>query len=302
MNKRDHRRGVLLMVGATACWASAGVGVRNLQLTDSWEITFWRSLFMMLFILVVLIVQYGGATWERIKAVGWPGIAVGALWALMYTCYILALGRTTVANALVLSSLAPFATAVAGSLFLHERVPARTWLAMSVAIVGIVMMFVESMQTSGASGNLIALVIPVAFACNVIIVRKTQAHVDMIPTLVWAGLISTVLTGPLAWPFQATSFDLAVLAGMGVVQLGLGCLLLLAATPKLPAAELGLLTLLETLFGTTATWIFVGEHPHRLALIGGLMVIGSLLINELIALRMKLPMKSGSRASALERG
>jgi drug/metabolite transporter (DMT)-like permease len=196
MNPREHRRGVLLMVGATCCWASAGILVRNLSFTNGWEITFWRSLFMTLFILAVLVVRYRSSTWSRIKAVGGPGMVVGALWALMYICFILALAHTTVANVLVLSSLSPFATALAGRLFLSERVLRRTWLAMGAALMGIVMMFVESINSGGLGGNLIALAIPLAFACNIVILRRTHAHIDTVPTLVWSGLFSMIAAAP----------------------------------------------------------------------------------------------------------
>jgi drug/metabolite transporter (DMT)-like permease len=285
---REHRRGVLLMVGATCCWASAGILVRNLSITNGWEITFWRSLFMTLFILGVLVFQYRASTWSRIKAVGGPGMVVGALWALMYICFILALANTTVANVLVLSSLSPFATALAGKLFLSERVAGRMWLAMAAAVVGIVMMFIESINSGGLSGNLIALAIPLAFACNIVILRRTHAHIDTVPTLVWSGLFSMAAAAPFALPMQATTFDLSLLMIMGVMQLGLGCLLMLAAAPRLAAAELGLLAVLETVFGTLSTWLVVGEHPDRTALAGGLIVIAALVANELIALRTRM--------------
>jgi drug/metabolite transporter (DMT)-like permease len=112
--RQAHRRGALLMAGATLCWAMAGMLVRNLDLEDSWEITFWRSLFMTAFILGVLALRYRGATFQRIRAVGLPGFIAGALWALMYVCFILALGYTTVANVLVLASVTPFTSALLG--------------------------------------------------------------------------------------------------------------------------------------------------------------------------------------------
>ena len=173
MNAREHRRGVLLMVGATSCWATAGILVRNMRLTDGWELTFWRSLFMTLFVLGILLVQYRARRGSGSTRSGRPGMLVGALWALMYICFILALGRTTVANVLVLSSFSPFASALMGRLFLHERVPGRIWLAMAAAVVGIVLMFMEAINTGGLGGNLIALVIPLAFACNIVILRKS---------------------------------------------------------------------------------------------------------------------------------
>jgi drug/metabolite transporter (DMT)-like permease len=299
---REHRRGVLLMVGATACWSLAGILVRNMRLTDGWEMTFWRSLFMTAFVLAVLVRQYGTSTWSRIKAVGTPGIMVGALWALMYICFILALGHTTVANVLVLSSLAPFAAALTGRIFLHERVPGRIWFAVAAAVIGVVLMFVEAVNTGGLLGNLIAMVIPFAFAFNVVILRKTQAHVDMIPTLVWSGVFSMAATLPFALPMEAVALDLALLAIMGIVQLGIGCLLMLAATPRLSAAELGLLAVLETLFGTLSTWLVVGEHPGHMALLGGAIVIAALVVNELLAMRARALTASEREAATAQAG
>jgi drug/metabolite transporter (DMT)-like permease len=302
MTARDHRRGVLLMIGATACWSTAGILVRSMQLTDSWEQTFWRSLFMTLFVLGVLIFQYRGAEWQRIKAVGRPGMLVGALWALMYVCFLFAVGRTTVANVLVLSSLSPFTSALMGKLFLHELIPSRIWCAMAAALLGIVLMFIESIHSGGFTGNLIALIIPVAFACTLVILRKTHAHIDMIPTLVWSGVFSMAATIWLALPLQPTTLDLSLLAIMGVVQIGLGSLLMLAAAPRLAAAEIGLLTVLETVFGTLSTWLVVGEHPGRVALLGGSIVVAALVINELIALRTRMLTATETEAASVQTG
>lgn len=275
------------MVGATLCWASAGILVRNMDLRDSWEITFWRSLFMTLFICAVLLGQYGTAAWARLRAVGMPGVAAGALWALMYICFILALGHTTVANVLVLSSIAPFIAALLGALFLHERIPLRTWLTMLAAFAGICIMFVDSLGRGALIGNLIALVIPIAFGVNVVILRRTHSHVDMLPTLVLSGLFSMAVALPFAWPLEPTTRDLGLLTVMGIVQLGLGVLLMIRATPHLSAAEIGLLAVLETIFGTLSTWLVVGERPSTVALIGGAAVILALMANELLALRRR---------------
>ena len=89
---------------------------------------------------------------------------------------------------------------------------------------------------------------------------------------------------------------------MGVVQLGLGSLLMLAAAPRLRAAEIGLLAVLETVFGTLSTWLVVGEHPGRLALLGGLIVVAALVINELIALRTRMMTASETEAAVTQTG
>jgi drug/metabolite transporter (DMT)-like permease len=280
-----HRRGVVLMLGATLCWATAGMLVRNMDLRDSWEITFWRSLFMTVVIGCVLVYQYRSATLARFLAVGRSGVITGALWALMYVCFILALGRTTVANVLVLSAVAPFSSALLGRIVLAERVPGRTWAAMLVAFAGIVIMFVESVGAGALVGNLIALVIPIAFGVNVTLLRRAHAQVDMVPTLVLSGLFSMAATLPLAWPLTPTAKDLGLLAIMGTVQLGLGLVLMMLATPHLAAAEIGLLAVTETIFGTVLTWLAAGEQPGALTLAGGGIAIAALVVNELFGLR-----------------
>ena len=273
------------MLGATLCWSTAGMLVRNMDLKDSWEITFWRSLFMTLFITGVLAAQYGRSTMARMRAVGTGGAVAGALWALMYICFIVALGHTTVGNVLVLCSIAPFAAALLGRLVLHERVPLRTWIAIAAAVGGIAVMFIDSVGGGGLVGDLIALVIPFAFAVNVVILRRMHAHIDMLPTLVLSGLFSMAVALPLAWPLGPSAKDLALLAIMGVFQLGTGVLLMIRATPLLAAAEIGLLAVLETIFGTFSTWLVVGERPSDLALAGGLTVVIALVANELLGLR-----------------
>jgi drug/metabolite transporter (DMT)-like permease len=282
-----HRRGVLLMAGATLCWSMAGMLVRSMDLQDSREITFWRSLFMTAFILGVLAVQYGSGTLGRVRAVGVPGFIAGAMWAFMYICFIVALGLTTVANVLVIASITPFTAALLGRLFLHEHIPARTWLAMVAAFGGILLMFVDAMNRGSLLGNLIALTIPFAFAVNVVILRRIEAHIDMIPTLVVSGVLSMAIALPLGLPLEPTAKDLGLLAIMGVLQLGVGVLLMILATPHLAAAEIGLLAVLETIFGTFSTWLVVGERPGTMALLGGAVVIVALVTNELFGMRSR---------------
>lgn len=284
---RDHRIAVLLMIGATLCWASAGVLVRNMHVTDGWEITFWRSLFMTIFLGSWLALRHRGSVIAKVRAVGLPGLISAALLTAMYIGFILALSQTTVANTLVVTSSAPFFSALFGSLALRERVAGRTWLAMAVATSGIVLMFVESLSGEGWKGMLLALVVPVAFGANVVILRKMHASVDMIPGILLSGVLSMAVTLPMALPFEVNGPDLGLLALMGAVQLGLGCVLMVIASKHLSAAEIGLTSILEIVFGTLSVWLLVGEQPGSAALAGGMMVIGALAANQLVAVRAR---------------
>jgi len=168
---------------------------------------------------------------------------------------------------------------------LRERVSAQTGLAMIAAFIGIVVMFVGAVSHDRWIGALIAVVIPVAYGLNVALLRKMHATVDMIPAILLAGLLSIAVALPFALPFEATGRDFMLLAIMGSVQVGLGCVLMTIASRHLASAEMGLLSILETVFGILLTWALVGEQPSGAALAGGVLVICALAINQFIRLR-----------------
>ncbi len=278
-----HRRAVLMMIAAALCWSTGGLLVRQVSIASAWEIVFWRSLAMSLFVAATLAIMHGRRAGAAIAAVGRPGLLSGALLAGTFFFFIASITRTTVANTFVLMSVSPFLAALAGRALLRERVPARTWLAMSVAFAGIVVMFADSLDTGRFAGNLLALGVSCCFALNVTMLRRFRAHADMLPTVMLAGVFSFVPAFFLAGTFTAAAHDVAVLTFMGVVQLGTGCLLMTAASRYLSATELGLLALLEPILGPLWVWALMGERPGAAALAGGVIVLCAVLANELFA-------------------
>ena len=276
-----HRRGVVLMIGAGLCWSTGGILIRSAALTDPWEIVFWRSVFLVIFMIGVLALWHRSKVFGKIAEVGIPGVLAGALLASTFFFFIFSVTRNTVANTLVLMSVSPFFVAVFGRIFLRERLPLRTWAAIAVALLGIGLMFSEGLDSGRTLGNLLALGVPVAFGLNVVILRRTHASVSMAPAILLAGIFSLLVSLPLAWPLTPTVLDFVVLGIMGWVQLGLGCVLLTLAARYLSAGEIGLLALLETTLGPVWVWVGLGERPSDLALAGGGVVIGALLMNGL---------------------
>lgn len=271
------------MLIAPVCWSTGGLFVRLLSIRDAWEIVFWRSLFMALFVAVTLAIMHRGRLPRAVLAVGWPGLLAGSFLAGQFFLFIASLTRTTVANTFVLMSISPFLAALAAKAFLRERVPLRTGIAMAVAFAGIVIMFADSLDAGRLAGNLLAIGVSVLFALNVTVLRKVHATVDMLPMVMIAGVLSIAVAFPLALPLQASPADLVILAIMGCVQLGTGCLLLVAASRHLTATELGLLALLEPILGPLWVWVLLGENPGGLALAGGAIVLSAVIANALYA-------------------
>lgn len=278
-----HSRAIVFMVVAAICWSSGGFLVRQLSIVDAWEIVFWRSLFMTLFVAGVLIAIHRRSMPRAVLDAGVPGLLAGAFLAGTFFFFIGSLTRTTVANTNILMSVSPFLAALAARVILKEPVPARTWAAMLVAFAGIVVMFAQSADAGRLTGNLLALGVSCCFAAQITVLRKFHATVDMLPQVMIAGLLSAAVAVVLAPPFAATSRDLTILALMGCVQLGTGCLLATAASKHLSATELGLLALLEPILGPIWVWVLMSEHPGTATLVGGAIVLAAVFANEAFA-------------------
>ncbi|MBI3709726.1 MAG: DMT family transporter [Proteobacteria bacterium] len=273
-------KGVMLMLGAEFCWSTGGILVRNVTDTPPMQTVFWRAAMMTIFLCAVLAVQYRGRSVAAIRAVGRAGILAGAFLAVPFVFFVLAVNLTTVANTQVIIAVAPFFTALWGRLLLAEAVPTRTWLAMTVALAGIGLMFADSLADGDMIGNIVALAIPIALSSSVLVLRRAGPKVDMLPMVFIAGLIAATVSLPFALPLVASAHDLGVIAVMACLQVGLGSILMTLAVPYLSAAEVGLLLLVESILGPAWVWIFLGERPSDLALVGGLVVLGSLVANE----------------------
>lgn len=275
-----HRSAVLLMLLVTLLWSSAGVVTRHLDAARGFEITFWRSAFNALALVAILGLMRGRALLAAMRSAAvW---ASGVCWAVMFTAFMVALSLTTVANVLVTMSLSPLFTALLARVVLQQPIPARTWWAIAVAGAGIAWMF--GGQLGGPlAGVLVALGVPLAAAANWCLLQRVGQGRDMLPAVLIGALISMAVTLPLAWPMQASAHDLGLLAGLGVFQLALPCLLAVRLTRELPGHQLALLAQAETLLGVLWAWLFAGEHPGSAALIGGSLVLAALIANEALA-------------------
>jgi len=290
--KLTHSRAVLLMIAITLMWSIAGVVTRHLESARSFEVTFWRSFFTLLSLLVLLPLFQGRAVFSRIRRrFLWLS---GVCWSIMFTAFMLALTMTSVANVLVTMALGPFLTALIARVFIGHRIAPRTWFAIAVAGVGIAWMYGSQLTMGGGiaqfAGTLVALLVPIAAAVNWTVVQRSQAHgekIDLVPAVLVGAAISSLLTLPLAFPFVATPHDIGLLALLGLVQLAIPCVLSVVCARVLKAPEMALLALLEIIFGILLAWAGAGEVPAASVLTGGLLVIGALVANELMGWRQR---------------
>ena len=273
----------------------AGAVTRHLDSAASFEITFWRSAFSGLSLAVILSVMRGLGFWRTLLHAP-PAIWIsGVCWSIMFTAFMVAITLTTVANVLIIMALSPLITALFTRFFLNHRLPLFTWVAIALAAIGIISMFLhQGDETFSVVGSIVSLAVPLAGAVNFTLLQhvglgKTHklaisadqpAH-DMLQAVLIGAILSTLSTLPLALPIQASIHDIGLLSMLGVFQISIPCLLVVRLSRELPAPEISLLAQLEVIFGVTWAWLWAGEYLSTNTLVGGSLVLGALIANEL---------------------
>jgi drug/metabolite transporter (DMT)-like permease len=286
-----HGLAVWTMVGVTALWSMAGVVTRHLEQARSFEVTFWRSFFTVVSLLVILPMWQGWSVWTRLPLRSRYFWFSGLCWSVMFTAFMVALTLTAVANVLITMAVGPLLTALITRVFLGHRLPARTWLAIVLAGIGIAWMYGSQLSLGDPNfllGSLVALCVPIAGSLQWTLVQKSQnegQHLDLVPSVLLGAMLSSLLTLPWSMPFQASAHDVGLLALLGLFQLAIPCALSVLCARVLKAPEVALLALLEIVFGIALAWWGANEAPQLSVLLGGALVLGALLLNEWLGWR-----------------
>ncbi|CAM3656331.1 DMT family transporter [Halomonas sp. AOP12-C2-37] len=290
-NNLSHRQqGLLLTGGGAIIMAPDALLIKVADLPDA-EILMWRGFLSALGFLLIALMRYGRGTLAAYRRCGWTGIAVALLFSLTSCGFVLGNQYTKAGNVLMILASAPLIAAVLSWIILKERLPGRTWLAISLCMVGIAMIALDDVGAGSWVGNAFALMAASTLAINFTLCR-TRPGVDMSPMLVFNGIIVGSVAG-LFWLAGSettlpTVNQLSVVVLLCLIILPCGVTLLQRGPLYLPSAEVGLLLLLEVVLGTLLAWWILKEQPAPVALLGGGLVLGTLLAKGLYERRLEL--------------
>lgn len=191
------------------------------------------------------------------------------------TCFVFSLQHTHAANTLVIIATSPLLAAIMSRLFLKEEVPLKTWVAIVVATGGVFLSLHDGMGRGSLVGEMFASGSALSMACHFTTLRWWKSEYG--PLSIWgAGLLTAVVAGPLAATLTLQQGDIAWVLLLGFVVLPLAFGLMAVGPRYLPAPEVGLLLLGETVLGPVWVWLVLGEQPGRATLAGGALVIMTL--------------------------
>ncbi len=281
-DRRNHLRGLLLCAAGVIVISPDALIIRTVR-TDAWSTVCWRGIFTVVGTLVMLAALSPGhepRAWRPTR----PQVFAGALFAAASVAFVSALYRTDAASVLVIIAAGPLIASVLGRMFLHEPAHVRTWLTGAAVLAGLIVIFGGSLGRGELDGNLLALAGASCFAGYLTISRAARPA-DMTPAIAIGGA-GAALAGLIAGAdLTIGTGDLLLLAMLGIVILPVSLTLITRATHHLPAPEVNLVALLETLLGPLWVWVALGETPSPEVLAGGLLVVGAVTVHSLLALR-----------------
>ncbi|MGB1448081.1 MAG: DMT family transporter [Arenicellales bacterium] len=276
MNSDMRKLAILLMIASSVVISFSGLIVRILEVGPL-VMNFYRGMFLMCAVMVLLVVRYRGATIVRVISVGWSGIIAGIMLAAAAITFLQSLTHTTVANTLFVLAAIPFVTAGLAWIFLKERPNSATLITMVIAFAGIVIMIGEGFTIGAAYGNVMALLTTLSFSIYAVLVRRNR-QVDMLPAILISTLIIMVVVALMRQgELEISRQDLWLCLLWGGVMSGFTSACFIVASRHIVAAELTIFMLLEFALGPVWVWLFVNESPSRWTLVGGALVICAVL-------------------------
>ncbi len=295
---RDNRYmvGVAIALLGGTFLSLSGIMIRNIEAADGWQILFYRSLATFLTIFVFLVFQYRGSIARRFADIGRPGLLAALVLSVGSIFYIMALLNTTVANVVFIIGASPLLAALAGWLFLRERVTRASLAAMFAAILGIGLMFADGLVSGGMLGNVFALCLAIMYVFYLLILRGNR-HVDMMPATCLSGLFTALIVLAFVVDFTVSRHDLVIILALGSIQFGFGFMCLTWSTRFIPAAEVALFSLSEAVLNPIWVWLGVGETPSLYTLAGSAVVLAAVMTYSIMAIRRERAIRVGASAS-----
>ncbi|NOY13235.1 MAG: DMT family transporter [Deltaproteobacteria bacterium] len=252
---------------------------------DVWTLLFWRCLLTGVTTSVLLMIRYRRRFWQSFYAVGKAGLFSAATIVCGSILFVNSLKQTTAANTLIILAATPVISSLLSFLLLKEKIARHTWIAIIICFGGILLIFSGSLKTGLLFGDLLALGATFMWASNLVILRHGR-HVNMIP----ANVLGNLAVVPVAFivggtPLPLTPIDTGYLLLLGGLLLPVSFAIITLSPRYLPAPEVSLILLVETILGPIWVWLFLREVPAPTTLIAGLLILATLICHTLISLR-----------------
>ncbi len=283
-HRATYAKGIAMSAAGMVVISPDGLLIRLVEHAGVWEIVFWRTALTALALAGFLALTRRRRLRAELAGKGGAVLLSSLPLALANFGFVGAMVNTTVANTLVILATMPLFAAVLGWIILGERPAARTWAAIALGVVGVAVIVSGSLGGGSLLGDGLAALTALLHGLNLVLLRRSGL-VSVMPVVTAGSLLAALMALPLALPMRADASDLLALAVLGLLVLPVALTLFLGGTRYIAAAEVALLSLVETVLGPLWAWLGVGEVPARAAFLGGAVVFAAIVLNSVLALR-----------------
>ena len=274
----SRNKAMLLIVTGASFMSFVGLLMRLLETTDGMLILYYRSITLAGMVACVACLRRRQAPLAFLRSLDGTDAMIGLALAFAFTSYVYAMLLTSVASALLLLTLSPFFAAVLGWVWIGERPHRMTWPAMALALVGVALMIGDGFAFGRTPGNLMALVASLSFAVMLVLARRSGRS-DVLGGTFLGGagciLLGAVASIGFGSGIGISWYDLALTLFMGAFTIGIGIALVTWGAGYVPAAEVSLLVLTESVIGPIWPWIILGQAMTLTEIMGGGIVLAA---------------------------
>ena len=282
-NLNSQQKGSLLAFIAVMFITPDSLFIR-LSNIETWGMLFYRGAIPFVVTLIGLLFFYKKNFFKAIFAIGYPGIFYVLSFSICNITFIISIQNTNVANTLVMIAMAPMLSAILGAIFLKEIPDQKTWLAIIITFGAVAYIFQDSIELGNFYGDIFGLITAFGLACNAVIARFAKDR-DLVPSAVIGKLCVAIFALFFVESFALVEKDLIFIPLMCVMCVAIPFVLVTIAPRFIPAEEVNLFFLLETIIGPIWVWLIIKEQPSIEALQGGLVIIITIAIHSFLKLR-----------------
>ena len=282
-NLSSQQKGSLLAFIAVMLITPDSIFIR-LSNIETWGMLFYRGAIPFVVVLIGLIFFYKNNLLKALIGIGYPGIFYVISFSICNITFIISIQNTNVANTLVMIAMAPMLSAILGSIFLKEIPDRKTWIAIIVTLIAVTYIFHDSIEMGNFYGDLFGIITAFGLACNAVIARFAKNR-DLVPSAVIGKLCVAIFAFFFVDTFSLIGTDLIYVPLMCVMCVAIPFVLVTIAPRFIPAEEVNLFFLLETIIGPFWVWLIINEQPSIETIQGGTIIILTIAIHSFFKLK-----------------
>ena len=282
-NLTDQQKGSLLAFVAVMFITPDSLFIR-LSNVDTWGLVFYRGIIPFFTVFLGMLIIYKLNFFKILFASSYHGLIYVGTFSITNITFVVSIQNTNVANTLVMIATAPMLSAILGSIFLKEPPDKKTWISILVTFLAIIYIFFDSLKLGNFYGDILGFITAIGLAVGAITIRSAKSK-NLVPAAVVGKLFVATFALIFIESFVLENNDLIIVPLMCVLCVAIPFVLVTIAPRFIPAAEVNLFFLLETIIGPVWVWFIIKEQPSIETLQGGVIIIITLAIHSFLKLK-----------------